>query len=161
MAEFAPAMKVVLHHEGGYVNNKSDPGGETNFGISKRKYPSVDIKELTVDQARYIYRRDFWEPGRFEKIYSQVVATKAFDLSVNMGLRWGIRILQKSVKRLGRLVKVDGKLGPKTIKAVNSLGHTELMKEIRVQAALRYANIAVKRPESAVFLRIWMRRALF
>ncbi|KKK60142.1 hypothetical protein LCGC14_3027340, partial [marine sediment metagenome] len=51
MASFEKAIPIVLKHEGGYVHDKLDPGGETNFGISKRAYPMVDIKNLTQEQA--------------------------------------------------------------------------------------------------------------
>uniref|UniRef100_UPI0039E582BF glycosyl hydrolase 108 family protein n=1 Tax=Klebsiella pneumoniae TaxID=573 RepID=UPI0039E582BF len=51
----------VLGHEGGYVNDPRDPGGETQFGISKRAYPNVDIKGLTRETAISIYKRDFWD----------------------------------------------------------------------------------------------------
>ena len=61
---FDEIIEVVLHHEGGYVNDPKDPGGETNYGISKRAYPDVDIKNLTEDGAKDIYRRDYWEKYR-------------------------------------------------------------------------------------------------
>ena len=160
MASFEPAVKYTLRFEGGYSKLKADPGGETNFGISKRSYPKLDIKNLTKAEARDIYRRDFWVKGEFDKLTSQAVATKAFDFSVNMGLRVGIRLLQKAVKALGRPVKVDGRVGPKTINAVNATYPPDLLKELKVQAAVRYARIAVKTPDSAVFLLGWMRRAL-
>ena len=51
---FDEIIDVVLHHEGGYVNDPKDPGGETNYGISKRAYPDVDIKNLTEDGAKDI-----------------------------------------------------------------------------------------------------------
>jgi hypothetical protein len=51
MSGFDEAVKMVLKHEGGYVNHPSDPGGETNFGISKRAYPEVDIANLTEEEA--------------------------------------------------------------------------------------------------------------
>ena len=52
---FDEIIEVVLHHEGGYVNDPKDPGGETNFGISKRAYPDVDMKTLTKEGAKDIY----------------------------------------------------------------------------------------------------------
>ncbi|WP_425526518.1 glycosyl hydrolase 108 family protein [Xanthomonas oryzae] len=50
----------MLSHEGGYVNDPRDPGGETQWGISKRAYPELNIRALTRDQAIEIYRRDYW-----------------------------------------------------------------------------------------------------
>ncbi len=47
LINFDEIIEVVLHHEGGYVNDPDDPGGETNFGIAKRSHPDVDIANLT------------------------------------------------------------------------------------------------------------------
>lgn len=59
-AFFDKAIPTILRNEGGYVNNPTDPGGETNFGISKRSFPDVDIKNLTQEKAVAIYRSSFW-----------------------------------------------------------------------------------------------------
>ena len=53
---FADALDLVLRHEGGYVNSPKDPGGETNFGISKKSYPYLDIKKLTKTDASVVCR---------------------------------------------------------------------------------------------------------
>ena len=54
LTDFNDIIEVVLHHEGGYVNDPKDPGGETNFGIAKRSHPDVDIKNLTEEGAKEI-----------------------------------------------------------------------------------------------------------
>ena len=65
MSNFDRAFRFLIGEEGGYVNDPADPGGETKFGISKRAYPQLDIKSLTLDQAKAIYRRDYWaSPAR-------------------------------------------------------------------------------------------------
>ena len=51
LVEFDDIIEVVLHHEGGYVNDPDDPGGETNFGVAKRSHPDVDIANLTKDDC--------------------------------------------------------------------------------------------------------------
>ena len=61
LTKFEDIIEITLHHEGGYVNDPDDLGGETNFGIAKRFYPDVDIKNLTKDEASDIYRRDYWD----------------------------------------------------------------------------------------------------
>ena len=160
MAEFDPAIRVVLRHEGGYSNNPRDKGGETNFGISKRSYPRLDIKSLTRVEARVIYRRDFWRPGRYGSIRSQAVATKAFDMAVNMGRKRAAKILQSAVNELGGRLKVDGVIGPRTLRAANSLPPRSLQKELRAQAALYYARLTLRKPDQKVFLKGWMRRAV-
>ena len=160
MAEFIPAIRVVLRHEGGYSNNPRDRGGETNFGISKRSYPRLDIKSLTRAEAKAIYRRDFWRPGRFGSIRSQTVATKAFDMAVNMGRKRAAKILQSAVNELGGRLKVDGVIGPRTLRGTNSLPPRKLLQKLRAQAALYYARLTLRKPEQKVFLKSWMRRAV-
>lgn len=61
MTNFQAAIKFVLDHEGGYVNNPADPGGETKYGISKHAYPTLDIKNLSVADAMVVYKRDYWD----------------------------------------------------------------------------------------------------
>ena len=58
MAAFEDALDLVLKHEGGYVNHPKDPGGETNYGISKRAYPDLDIRHITEEEVASIYRKD-------------------------------------------------------------------------------------------------------
>ena len=60
MAQFLEIVYDTLDHEGGYVNDPTDPGGETNYGISKRAYPKIDIKALTKHEAVKIYYKDYW-----------------------------------------------------------------------------------------------------
>ena len=64
LTEFNEIIEVVLHHEGGYVNDPKDPGGETNFGIAKRSHPDVDIKNLTKDGAKEIYKEHYWDKNK-------------------------------------------------------------------------------------------------
>lgn len=67
---FQQAMQFVLKWEGGYVNDPKDPGGETNYGISKRSHPSVDILHLTLPEALMIYLRDYWNFYKLDSIPS-------------------------------------------------------------------------------------------
>src|SRR5712675_693390 len=77
-SKFEMAINFVLPQEGGYVNDALDPGGETNFGISKRKYPNVDIKNLDVVGAMGIYRRDYWDRNNLDK-FRLPFCVAAFD----------------------------------------------------------------------------------
>ncbi len=63
--KFEKAFEYVIQNEGDYVLDKNDPGGETKFGISKRSYPTLNIRDLTLEDAKEIYYRDFWMKGRF------------------------------------------------------------------------------------------------
>ena len=76
--KFDDAISFVLKWEGGYINDPLDPGGETNFGISKRAFPSVDIKHLTKDLAKVIYKIHFWDAYSCERLASPLCVV-AFD----------------------------------------------------------------------------------
>jgi len=160
MAKFSIAIKTILEHEGGYVNDKSDPGGETNFGISKRSFPHLEIKKLTENDAKEIYRDNYWALGHYEGLEFQPIATKVFDLAVNMGLKAAHKIFQRAIRNVGTKVLVDGVMGPETIQAANELNYPKLIKEIRALAAERYARIAIRRPASRKYLKGWMRRSV-
>lgn len=86
MDYFDRCVTFVLKQEGGYVNDPHDAGGETNFGISKRAYPSIDIKSLTREEAIEIYRDDYWKTIGCEKM-DWPLCLIVFDTAVNMGLR--------------------------------------------------------------------------
>lgn len=108
---FESCVAVILQHEGGYVFDSNDPGGETNFGISKRTYPDTNIKELKREDAVAIYKKDFWDELRLDEM-PEGIRLMVFDCAVNQGKTRAIRILQGA---LG--VKQDGLLGPLTFMA--------------------------------------------
>ena len=83
---FEKAFDFVIGHEGGYVNDPQDPGGETKFGISKRAYPNEDIRSLTVERAREIYLRDYWLAAGCDRVADDAMATLLFDCAVNQGV---------------------------------------------------------------------------
>lgn len=66
--EFERTWPLIKRFEGGYVNHPNDPGGETKYGISKRSYPTRDIKNLTEEDAKAIYWRDYWVAGGCDKM---------------------------------------------------------------------------------------------
>jgi lysozyme family protein len=103
---FDTAIERALGHEGNYVNDPRDPGGETNWGISKRSYPTVDIKRLTREEAKAIYRRDFWQPV-VETVADDALRFQLLDSAINHGMGNAVRFLQRA---LG--VADDGHWGP-------------------------------------------------
>lgn len=117
-ANFPACLDEVLGHEGGYVNHPSDPGGETNMGISKRSYPNENIRGMTRARAAEIYRRDYWRPVRGDDLPAGLDLV-AFDPAVNSGVSRGAKWLQEA---LG--VRADGKIGPQTIAAAKA-AHVE------------------------------------
>jgi lysozyme family protein len=112
---FDQCFDKLISHEGGYVNDPRDPGGETKFGISKRAYPQADIKNLTLGAAKEIYKRDYWDRAQCDKLPPSV-AYVLFDAAVNSGIGQAIRFLQRAVN-----VADDGVIGPMTIAAVTRL----------------------------------------
>lgn len=82
---FDRCVAFVLKQEAGYVNDPHDAGGETNFGISKKSYPSVDIKSLTRDEAIEIYRDDYWRAAGCDKM-EWPLCLVMFDTAVNLGV---------------------------------------------------------------------------
>lgn len=106
MSWFDTCFDRLLGHEGGYVNDPADPGGETNWGISKRSYPDLDIHSLSRDDAKAIYLSDFWNKISADSLHP-AVSFQLFDFAVNSGPDTAIRAFQRA---LG--VADDGYWGP-------------------------------------------------
>lgn len=83
--DFQQAVTFVLNQEGGYVDNPRDPGGETNFGISKREYPWLDIPNLTREDAVRIYYADYWRKSGADQL-PMPLALVVLDTAVNLGV---------------------------------------------------------------------------
>lgn len=160
-SRFLQAIEVVLSHEGGYVNDPADPGGETKFGICKRSYPYLDIRNLTREQAIEIYRRDWWERYGYERIKELDVATKVFDLAVNMGASSAHRCLQRALHACGqRHVVIDGIIGPQTIAACNQVTPpAALLVGLRAEAAAHYRQLIARNETLKRFEKGWLNRA--
>lgn len=130
--KFLKSIEIILKHEGGYVNNPSDPGGETKYGISKRAYPNLDIKELTVEEAKEIYYKDYWVMNNLDKIPFPL-CTLVLDFAVNSGSTRAAKYLQEILGFTGN--DVDGIIGPMTLSKFNDISPEEL-KEITLKYLL-------------------------
>jgi lysozyme family protein len=157
LTKFDEIIEVVLEHEGGYVNDPDDPGGETNFGIAKRSHPDVDIKNLTKDGAKEIYRKHYWDRNKVESL-SEELRHIYFDMCVNQGKSRAVKILQKATNAKGAKLEVDGGLGPATIGAIKK--HKPELERVRSYRVLHYANLVFKKPEQERFWFGWFKRAL-
>jgi hypothetical protein len=91
-------VNIILKHEGGYVNDPADPGGETKFGISKRAYPNLDIKNLTRIDAIAIYKRDYYDKLGVGLLDDIRLAYQYFDMGVNGGIGRAKKIMEKAVE---------------------------------------------------------------
>ena len=121
MSAYDQVFEIIIGHEGGYVNNPADPGGETKYGISKRAYPAVDIVALTLEQAKDIYKRDYWDKIEGDAL-DPGLALVAFDAAVNNGVGRAVRWLQAAVG-----VAADGAIGPATRAAVAAADAAETL----------------------------------
>ena len=171
---FNKAIILVLKHEGGFSDQQQDPGGATNFGISLRwlksqglygdlddnqKVDIDDIKAIDLETATRIYRDKWWNKYHYDRFMDCDIATKVFDMSVNMGSNRAHRILQLAINALGGNLIVDGILGPITMKSTNIESKDILIKEIRDEQKRFYLRLIAKRPDMVVFKRGWLRRA--
>ena len=154
MKTFDEIIEKVLEHEGGYVNDPKDLGGETKYGITKRFYPDIDIKNLTINQAKDIYKSDYWDKNKVESL-PQNLWHIYFDMCVNMGKRTAVKVLQRAAVNKGRDIEVDGGLGPMTIGALKGVE----LDRVRAFRVKYYVDLITARPEQEKFFLGWFRRA--
>ena len=180
-SHFDKAILITLKHEGGFVNDPVDPGGATNWGVSIRFLKGAgdgdgdgwldgdidhdgdidvdDIKNMTVEQARKIYRIHFWDKYDYDKIHDFTVAARLFDMTVNMGARQAGKIIQRALNECGQNVVVDGKVGKNTFAAINCTNPEVLMAEIRQAHAQFYLDLIAAKPQFEKYRKGWLRRA--
>ena len=119
-SNFENCLKLMLAHEGGYVNHPQDPGGMTNLGVTKRVWEEwvgheVDEKQmraLTPETVAPLYKRKYWDAVRADELVDGVDYC-VFDVAVNSGPGRAIKFLQSCVG-----VTADGGFGPRTLAAV-------------------------------------------
>ena len=113
---FDKCLKMLLHHEGGYVNHPSDPGGETNLGVTKKVYQewggTKDMKDLTVEDVAPIYKKNYWDRCKCDDLPSGL-DWAVFDWAVNSGTGRSAKAVQKICG-----AAQDGAIGPKTLALV-------------------------------------------
>lgn len=174
MSYFDDAIEYLLspNNEGGYSNNSHDHGGETNFGISTPFYNSLPtsellkhklLKEWTIEDAKFIYKKYIWDNSPCEKIKDRKIAIKLFDAIVNMGLRKACLLLQracnKPIDKIDHLIE-DGVLGKKSLEQINFLPPVFILKNYCDELFYYYENIVKHDPSQKVFLVGWQKRAL-
>jgi lysozyme family protein len=162
MARFEDAIEVILAHEGGYCCNPADAGGATNWGISSRFLAThglnIDPKTMTRESAVNLYRMFFWSTI-YDQIQDQTLATKIFDMAVNMGPSRAHQILQSALNFLGETLGVDGQIGRLTMAAIARHAPDYIVRAIKGKQADFYRSLVEKNPSQGVFLKGWLRRA--
>ncbi len=136
VANFERCVAAVLKHEGGYVNHPKDPGGATNMGITHktlaawRKVESVtkaDVRNLRVDEAKQIYRAQYWKPIRGDEL-PLGLDYAVMDFAVNSGVGRAVRFLQQLLKRMGLYDgAIDGLIGAKSLKALAAIDDVDAL----------------------------------
>lgn len=197
-SRYIRAFDDLIGIEGGYVNHPADRGGATKYGISLRflkaegrvdidrdgradfdlnmdgDLDGQDIRMLTVEHARTLYRRCFWDRLRCDQLPAPL-GEMMFDQAVNGGTKAAIMILQKAINfcQVGaggvqpvlEGVAVDGVMGTGTLAGVDRVlkypakGMPALIVGFREMAKARYRAIVRGNPSQSVFLNGWLARA--
>lgn len=163
-SDFEDAFESIIGIEGGYVFDPYDYGGETNWGISKRAYPEIDIKNLKMVEAAAIYRRDYWNRMRLDEVEDEDIAMELFEQGVNLGTSRAITNLQNSINIISDApgVVVDGVIGPETLESVNKIAKNNkkeaLLKCLNGYQFNHYLDIVKNNPSQARFLVGWLKR---
>jgi hypothetical protein len=153
---FDACLSLVLEQEGGFVNHADDPGGATNFGITlatladfrDREATAEDVRSLTREEAREIYRANYWVPMRCAEL-PPGIDLAVFDLGVNAGPRRALRLLQKVAG-----VTQDGSIGPITLAAVKARRPEAIVNELARERLEYYRGLGT----FASFGRGWTNR---
>lgn len=163
-AEFCHAVKFILTKEGalypngtpkpdlGYVNDPDDPGGETKGGISKRAFPSINIKALDLDRIVRLYYTNYWKPAYCQE-WAGPVALYQLDSAVQHGATTAIKLLQEISG-----TKADGKVGPNTRAAVHGSDVEYLVARYGLRRSRFYARILKKNYSQTRFIEGWHNR---
>lgn len=151
MANFKGALMATLRLEGKYSDNKKDPGGKTNFGITKKTARAWgykgEMKDLTLKEASKIYKKEYWDKIKGDSIISQEVAQEVFDTAVNCGVGRASMFLQKAFNKLkkGSPLTEDGRIGPATVEAINNYSKSNrIVKAANTEQARYYCELVEK-----------------
>lgn len=162
---FDIAFEELMLHEGGYVDHPNDRGGATKYGISSRSYPNINIMGLTKEDAKQIYRKDFWNKLDLDRLRDEDLACMVFDGAVNAGRSRSVRWLQAAFNTLFHVqdpdgLLEDGILGPITVRTVNSVyGHRDALRMAYVlNRGQHYLGLVKRHEKYRVFLRGWLDR---
>lgn len=160
---FNRCLKAVLKHEGGYVDHSRDPGGATNLGITLGTAKAYrldidgdgdvdknDVRLLTPATAAPVYRDGYWNKCSCDNLPAGV-DYMVFDLAVNSGTNRAIRYLQRAVGAVE-----DGKLGPKTLLAVQNSNATVIVSRMSDTREAFFRSL----PTFDVFGKGWLRRLI-
>ncbi len=163
----------VFGNEGGFQNLKSDRGnfsaetgkncGGTNYGLSCRSYPAINVRLLTKEKAAEIYHSDQWAAVKGDNIKSQYIAYKLFDLGINMGTGSAIILMEQTINELNDSQKdfpLIGHITQAHVDWINSYTPDRTQRHLfiatlKLKAMHRYLSIVQKNPKMKNFLVTW------
>ncbi len=155
-------LDEVIRREGGYVDHPHDRGGPTNFGITMRTLAAWrgrpvtrdEVRDLTEDEARAIYQRQYLSRPGFDQIADPLLRGLLVDYGVHSGPMRAISDLQRAAR-----VTVDGVIGPQTLAAVAAVGAESIRRAV-LRARGEYLARLLSDPSQRVFAAGWLRRLM-
>lgn len=161
------ALEYIINVEGGFVNHKNDKGKATKYGITQKTLSSFigreakveEVKFLTKELAKEIYREYYWNPMMLSEIEGHMIRLSLFDQCVN----WGPRAVTKRIQKIcneyfkDRLI-VDGKIGPKTISVINCINDEVITQDFLSSSLDAYRSLVDRDESQRVFLAGWIYR---
>lgn len=171
MADFMTALRKTLNYEGGYADHPLDKGGKTKYGVTEETARRFgyrgEMRDLSLDFAEHVYRLGYWDELNLNRMASQSVAESVFDAGVNCGTASAGIMLQRALnvlnldQKLYPDLKIDGVVGPETLRCANTLAGRDEQFLLRALAGERYhyySEVVKKDPAQEVFFRSWIRR---
>lgn len=165
MAKIDILAPFILSFEGGYANDKDDKGGATKHGVTLATWrvngydkngdgriDEKDVMQITEADAIRIMKKNFWDVWQADLIHCQSLANILVDWVWASG-KYGITIPQEM---LG--VKPDGKVGPKTLEALNKQDSWQFFQKLKVRRKKYLQDIVKARPKNYKYLKGWQRR---
>lgn len=166
-------INSIIKVEGGYVNNPSDSGGETNFGITyevaRANGYAGDMVHMPVSVAFNIYSKQYWDNvcGDLIVELSEAVAEEVVDTGINMGTSRASYFLQRSLNVLNQQeelyndLMVDMDIGPATINALQSYlskrDEDVLVKMLNCLQGAFYVELSERRVKDEEFIYGWFK----
>jgi lysozyme family protein len=123
------------------ISDIYDHKNKTKFGISQKSYPALNIENLTLQEAKFLYYRDYWLPQLYRYINSIEVAEMVFSLAMDIGTYNAHIVLQRALRALGYTIKEDGVLGKVTLTAVNKINPDELLFSLKHEIVNCFKNM--------------------
>jgi lysozyme family protein len=166
-SKFNSIIDKNLEHEGGYVNDKNDRGGETKYGITKPfmeeyKYAlpdekAIPIKDLTVDDAKKLYKA-MWDRYNLGYIRDKDLAYVIYDYMINSYAGTVAKRTQEILNTKGAALKVDGHIGEKSLNAIHDSDPKWLIDEILKNRQHHHRQDVYNNPVQIKYYAGWMNR---